>query len=81
MIAIQWQDGVLSLLDQKAYPQEETWLTCRTVEETAQALSSGKILEEKIAAVAGAYGYCQAAIAHQAELNTPAFQEALDQAK
>ena len=81
MIAIQWQDGVLSLLEQKAYPQEETWLTCRTVEETAQTLSSGKILEEKIAAVAGAYGYCQAAIAHQTELNTPAFQEALDQAK
>lgn len=81
MIAIQWQDGVLSLLDQTAYPETETWLTCQTVEDTAGALSSGKIVEEKIAAVAGAYGYCQAAIAHQAELNTPAFQQALDQAK
>ncbi len=81
MIAIQWQDGVLSLLDQTAYPQQETWLTCQTVEETASVLSSGKIVEEKIAAVAGAYGYCQAALAHQKELHTPAFQEALDKAK
>lgn len=53
MIAIQWQDGVLSLLDQTAYPETETWLTCQTVEDTAGVLSSGKILEEKIAAVAG----------------------------
>lgn len=81
MIAIQWQDGVLSLLDQAVYPEVEAWLTCQTVEDTAQVLSSGRILEEKIAAVAGAYGYCQAAIAHQGELNTPAFQEALDLAK
>lgn len=81
MIAIQWQDGVLSLLDQGAYPQQENWLTCRSVEETAQVLSSGKIVEEKLAAVAGAYGYCQAAMAHQEDLNTPAFQQALDQAK
>lgn len=81
MIAIQWQDGVLSLLDQAAYPQQETWLTCQTVEETAKVLSSGKITEEKIAAVAGAYGYCQAALAHQDELHTSAFQEALDKAK
>ena len=40
MISLQWQDGVLSLLDQGAYPQEEKWLTCNTWEETAQALAA-----------------------------------------
>ena len=54
MIALQWQDKVLSLLDQSKYPQEESWITCSTVEETAAALSSGAILDEKIAAIAGA---------------------------
>ncbi|MFR1516130.1 MAG: hypothetical protein ACLSTT_02250 [Evtepia gabavorous] len=81
MISLQWQDGVLSLLDQAAYPQQEHWITCSTVEETAQALSSGAILEEKIAAVAGVYGYCLAAMAHQELQQTPQFQEKLDQAK
>ena len=81
MISLQWQDGVLSLLDQAAYPQHEHWITCSTVEETAQALSSGAILEEKIAAVAGVYGYCLAAMAHQELQQTPQFQEKLDQAK
>ena len=66
---------------QAAYPQQEHWITCSTVEETAQALSSGAILEEKIAAVAGVYGYCLAAMAHQELQQTPQFQEKLDQAK
>ncbi|MFQ9411205.1 MAG: hypothetical protein ACLR1T_09385 [Evtepia gabavorous] len=74
MISLQWQDGVLSLLDQAAYPQQEHWITCSTVEETAQALSSGAILEEKIAAVAGVYGYCLAAMAHQELQQTPSFR-------
>lgn len=71
MISLQWQDGVLSLLDQAAYPQQEHWITCSTVEETAQALSSGAILEEKIAAVAGVYGYCLAAMAHRNSSRPP----------
>lgn len=74
MISLQWQDGVLSLLDQAAYPQQEHWITCSTVEETAQALSSGAILEEKIAAVAGVYGYCLAAMAHQDSSRPPSFR-------
>ncbi len=81
MISLQWQDGVLSLLDQAAYPQQEHWITCSTLEETVQALSSGAVLEEKIAAVAGAYGYCQAAISAQDLQQTPQFQEKLDEAK
>ena len=65
MISLLWQDSVLSLLDQSVYPQEERWLTCTSLEETVQVLSSGAILEEKIAAIAGAYGLCQARSLHQ----------------
>ena len=81
MIALQWQDKVLSLLDQSKYPGEESWITCTDVESTAKVLSSGAILDEKIAAVAGVYGYCLAALAHQDLQQTPAFDEALAQAK
>lgn len=81
MISLQWQNGILSLLDQSAYPQQETWITCETVEETAKALSSGAVIEEKIAAVAAAYGYCQAAMAAQDLQQTPQFQEKLAEAK
>ena len=81
MISLQWQDGVLSLLDQAAYPQQENWITCTTLEETAKVLSSPAVVEEKIAAVAAAYGYCQAAIAAQDIQQTPQFQEKLDAAK
>lgn len=81
MVAMQWQGGVLSLLDQGAYPQEEKWLTCNTWGETAQALATPAVQEEKVAAIAAAYGYAQAAIAAQDKLGTDAFQAALDQAK
>ena len=81
MIALQWQDKVLSLLDQSKYPQEESWITCSTVEETAAALSAGASVDEKIAAIAGAYAYCLAALAEQDAQQTPTFDEALAQAK
>ena len=77
MISLLWQDSVLSLLDQSVYPQEERWLTCTSLEETVQVLSSGAILEEKIAAIAGAYGLCQAALAAQDLQQTPQFEEVL----
>lgn len=81
MIALQWQDRVLSLLDQSKYPQEETWITCSDAKAVAEVLSSGAVIDEKIAAVAGAYGYCLAALEHQDDLLTPAFDQALAQAK
>ena len=77
MISLLWQDSVLSLLDQSVYPQEERWLTCTSLEETVQVLSSGVILEEKIAAIAGAYGLCQAALAAQDLQQTPQVEEVL----
>jgi methylthioribose-1-phosphate isomerase len=81
MIAIQWQDQVLSLLDQSKYPAEEVWLTCTDVAAVAQALSSDAVRDEKIAAIAGVYGYCLAALANQDKQLTPDFDQALAQAK
>ena len=81
MIALQWQGQVLSLLDQSKYPQEESWITCTDVNAVAEALSSPAVSDEKIAAIAGAYGYALAALAHQDDQGTPAFDAALSQAK
>ena len=81
MIALQWQAQVLSLLDQSKYPAEEVWVDCSSVEEVAKALSDGTVQEDKIAAIAAAYGLCLAALAHQEEQQTPAFDQALADAK
>lgn len=81
MIALQWQGQVLSLLDQSKYPQEEAWITCTDVKTVAEVLSSGAIVDEKIAATAGVYGYCLAALEHQDKQLIPAFDEALAEAK
>ena len=81
MIALQWQAQVLSLLDQSKYPAEEVWVDCNSVEDVAKALSDGTVQEDKVAAVAAAYGLCLAALAHQEEQQTPAFDQALADAK
>ena len=81
MIALQWQGQVLSLLDQTKYPDQEVWIDCTTAEEVAKVLSSGAVADEKLAATAAAYGYCLAALAHQDQQQTPAFDQALAQAK
>ena len=60
MIALQWQGQVLSLLDQTKYPQEESWVTCDTVKAVAETLSSGIILDEKVAAMAELPQYAKA---------------------
>ena len=81
MIALQWQAQVLSLLDQSRYPDEEVWLECADVESVARALASPAVLSDKIAAIAAAYGLCLAALAHQDQQQTPAFDAALEEAK
>ena len=80
MIALQWQGQVLSLLDQTKYPQEESWVTCDTVKAVAETLSSGIILDEKVAAMAGAYGFALAAIEHQDKQLTEEYDVALNAA-
>lgn len=81
MIALAWQDQSLSLLDQSRYPAEEAWIACPDVRATAAALSSGVVLDDKTAAIAGAYGYCLAALEAQTLLQTPEFDRALAGAK
>lgn len=81
MIALAWQDKSLSLLDQSRYPAEEVWIACPDVRITAAVLSSAAVLDDKIAAIAGAYGYCLAALEAEALLQTPEFDEALARAK
>lgn len=81
MIALQWQGQVLSLLDQSKYPQEESWITCTDVKAVAQVLSSAAVTDDKIAAIAGAYGYALAALEHHELQQTPAFDEKLAEAK
>ncbi len=73
MIALQWQGQVLSLLNQSKYPAEESWVTCTDVNAVADALKTNIVADEKLAAVAGAYGYALAAVANQGIQNTPAF--------
>ena len=81
MIALQWQAQLLSLLDQSRYPEEEVWVDCDSVEKVAKALSDGTVTDDKVAATACAYGYCLAALAHQDQQQTPAFDQALEDAK
>ena len=81
MIALQWQGQILSLLDQSKYPGEEVWIDCDSVEAVVKVLSSDTVRDEKIAAIAGAYGYCLAALAHQDQQQTPVFDQALEEAR
>ena len=81
MIALQWQAQVLSLLDQSRYPAEEVWIDCDSAEAVARVLSSDAVQDDKVAAAACAYGYCLAALAHQDQQQTPAFDQALEEAK
>ncbi|MFS9598759.1 S-methyl-5-thioribose-1-phosphate isomerase, partial [Klebsiella variicola] len=38
--AIDWRDGALHLLDQRALPSRESWIACSTVDEVAAAIRS-----------------------------------------
>ena len=68
MVAMQWQGGVLSLFGPGAYPQEEKWLTCNTWEGDGPGPGDPRRPGGKVAAIAAAYAYAQAAIAAQDKL-------------
>ena len=71
MISLQWQDGVLSF-DQAGLPAGALDHLLH-VEETAQALLR-RHFEEKIAAVAGVYGYWARPPWPTRELQDPSFR-------
>lgn len=66
MDALLWQDRALSLLDQSKYPHEEVWYDCNKLDAVLEALRiPGAVCGEAIIAIAGAYGYCLAALEHE----------------
>ncbi len=58
VVAYSYQDGVLSLLDQRRLPHEETVLECTSALETAEAIRSLAVRGAPLIGVAAAYGLC-----------------------
>jgi len=53
---IRWESDTLRLLDQTRLPREETWLTCQTVEDVADAIRRLAVRGAPAIGVAAAYG-------------------------
>ncbi len=58
---LRWQGEALLLLDQRALPAEEVWLTCTTVDEVAQAIRTLAVRGAPLIGIAAAYGMVIAA--------------------
>ncbi len=58
VVAYSYRDGVLSLLDQRRLPHEETVLECASAQETAEAIRSLAVRGAPLIGVAAAYGIC-----------------------
>src|SRR5471032_1356534 len=65
--AIEWRDGALHLLDQRALPSRESWVACATVVEVADAIRSMVVRGAPAIGISAAYGLVLAARAHIAE--------------
>ncbi|MFQ6347197.1 S-methyl-5-thioribose-1-phosphate isomerase [Pseudomonas sp. R11F] len=65
--AIDWRDGALHLLDQRALPSRESWVTCTTVDEVAQAIRSMVVRGASAIGISAAYGLVLAARSRLAE--------------
>lgn len=61
--AIAFADGVLQLLDQRALPAAEQWLSCRTADEAADAIRAMVVRGAPAIGIAAAYGMAMAAAA------------------
>ncbi|AVE07847.1 MULTISPECIES: S-methyl-5-thioribose-1-phosphate isomerase [Pseudomonas] len=65
--AIDWRDGALHLLDQRALPSRESWVTCTSVDEVAQAIRSMVVRGASAIGISAAYGLVLAARSRLAE--------------
>ncbi|RMP61962.1 hypothetical protein ALQ18_00915 [Pseudomonas marginalis pv. marginalis] len=65
--AIEWRDGALHLLDQRALPSRENWVVCTTVEAVAAAIRSMVVRGAAAIGISAAYGLVLAARARFAE--------------
>src|SRR3954447_15179324 len=53
---LRFDDGALLVLDQRALPAEETWISCSTVEAVAEAIRSMAVRGAPAIGLAAAYG-------------------------
>lgn len=65
--AIDWRNGVLYLLDQRALPFEQTWHACTDAAEVAQAIRSMVVRGAPAIGISAAYGLAMAVRQRQAE--------------
>ena len=68
MKAWRWDGESLWLLDQRALPDEERWVACRTAGDVAQAISAMVVRGAPLIGLAGAYGLALAARQHGGDL-------------
>ncbi|POA53085.1 MULTISPECIES: S-methyl-5-thioribose-1-phosphate isomerase [Pseudomonas] len=59
--AIDWRDGTLYLLDQRALPLEEAWLACDSVAAVAEAIRAMAVRGASAIGISAAYGVVLAA--------------------
>ncbi|MGY2293025.1 S-methyl-5-thioribose-1-phosphate isomerase [Pseudomonas sp. SDO528_S397] len=65
--AIAWRDGALHLLDQRALPSEETWITCTRAACVADAIRSMAVRGAPAIGISAAYAMVLSAREHFAE--------------
>jgi methylthioribose-1-phosphate isomerase len=65
--AIRWTGTTLELLDQRRLPREETWVSCGTAEQVAQAIRDLVVRGAPAIGISAAYGVCLAALAIENE--------------
>ncbi|QXH37094.1 S-methyl-5-thioribose-1-phosphate isomerase [Pseudomonas muyukensis] len=56
VVAIEWRDGALHLLDQRLLPLEQLWLTCSSVEDVAEAIGDMAVRGAPAIGICAAYG-------------------------
>ena len=77
MRTLDYADGVITMIDQTALPQTETWLEIDTVDELVAAIQRLSVRGAPAIGVAGAYGVALAARLHDPVHDAPTFQDAV----
>ncbi|HYV00886.1 MAG TPA: S-methyl-5-thioribose-1-phosphate isomerase, partial [Actinomycetota bacterium] len=61
MRAVEWDGGVLRILDQRKLPRAERYVVARTPEDVAEAIRTMAVRGAPLLGIAGAYGMALAA--------------------
>jgi len=78
MRTLDYADGVITMIDQTALPEQETWLEIATVEDLVGAIKRLSVRGAPALGVAGAYGVVIAARAHSPVDEPDAFDTAIN---